>query len=108
MSVHNQEELFYIRENLDYINCVIKKSNFKNKIIFLVPRFLYQDKLPCDYILEIDEFRLGNLGILRSIFDSNRKLQNFCIENYNPDKRKNNLIFDSNSHTTKLRKSTDI
>ncbi|MEY8507835.1 DUF1796 family putative cysteine peptidase [Lachnospiraceae bacterium 42-17] len=110
-TVRNQEELDYIRGNIEYISYIISKQNKNNRIVFLIPQFLCRSNVLHDnlgYILDIDEFGLGNLEVLRSIFDSNQKFLDFCIGNYELDKRKNNLMFDADTYIENLRKTAFI
>lgn len=95
------EELSWIHDHEDQIISVIKKHP-ENKIIFVIPRFVYEQ----------NPVKLKNLGggvflvetILsgyllgreegRGFFDTNPDLIDFCVKNYPSQKRKDNLIFD--------------
>lgn len=92
-------ELEFIRKTESRILAAVKKYNIENDIIFVVPNYVYeynpiqtQSKM---FIVNntIEQFNLGREEG-RSFFDTNRELIDFCIQNYNPEKRKDNLIFD--------------
>lgn len=98
-SVMSVEEITSIRENEERIIQAIKKYP-NNEIIFVIPKYLYERnpiKINFRYFLvDVDDVLNYNLGRenLRSFFDSNVELINFLEENYDNDKRKDNLIFD--------------
>lgn len=92
-------ELAFIEKEESRILAAVKKYHKESDIIFVVPNYVYEynpiqtwSKL---FIVDstIEGFNLGREEG-RSFFDTNRELIDFCIQNYNPEKRKDNLIFD--------------
>ncbi|MCM1537529.1 MAG: papain-like cysteine peptidase [bacterium] len=99
--VHNQEELSYVKDHEDYINKVIKKYNKENEIIYVVigvgdcsfSHPFYRGKAH-------DRSREG----IRSLFDLEPKLQEYCIQHFDENKRYRNLTFDLQSENQNLQK----
>lgn len=92
-------ELEFIRKTESRILAAVKKYNIENDIIFVVPNYVYENNLmqiQSKIFIVNNTIELFNLGREegRSFFDTNRELIDFCIRNYNPEKRKDNLIFD--------------
>ena len=94
-AVRDNDELKYIQDNRSYIENIIKKYNLENEII---------------YVVSGKQIACGNLGFpffqveaiydgasrkgLRSLFDSNIDLQQFCIGNIDESLRYRNLYYD--------------
>ena len=94
--VLNMEELISIHDNKERIAHIIKKYP-DNEIIFVIPRFVYEAypvKLNFLYFLNDDNNQWLDREISRNFFDNNTELISFLAENYDSDKRKDNLIFD--------------
>lgn len=94
--VRTMEELSSIREYEERIAQVIKKYS-DNEIIFVIPKYIYETnpiKLNFrHFLVDVSNDWLDRENG-RSFFDSNAKLISFLEENYDNDKRKDNLIFD--------------
>lgn len=100
-SVWSMEELASILENEERIMQVIKKYP-NNEIIFVIPKYVHEAyvcganpvKINFRYFLvDASHYSLDRENE-RSFFDSNVELINYLEENYDNDKRKENLIFD--------------
>ena len=91
--VTRADELKYISENAQYINNVIKKSNWKNEIVFLV-----DDRLPVPASLQFQYFVIhiskeNSQEALRGCFDNADEFLKWCASNYNSLSLMENLIF---------------
>ncbi len=100
--VAGRSELKFIAEQEKRICSIVQKYNKKNDIIFVVPKCVYEQE-PIEvglkiFLVDITE-PLGIFGRkeIRKGFDTNEELIKFCIDNYNQDKRKDNLIFNLQS-----------
>lgn len=94
-AVKNEEELLFIQQHYDYILKVLKKSNVKNMIVFLVPQYfdIHFSSNIIYYILYIDKYLCETKDELISLFDTNMEFITFCQENMNEIDRKNNIKF---------------
>ncbi|BBF45330.1 hypothetical protein lbkm_4097 [Lachnospiraceae bacterium KM106-2] len=109
----SMEELSSLLGQEDRIDGAIK-FNPKNEIVFVIPRFIYEQnpiKLNKKIFIvdtEISGFALGREEA-RGFFDTNSELVDFCIANYDTNKRKDNMIFDLQSELKIARNSyTDL
>ena len=94
-AVRSEEEISYIKKNMDYIYSVIKKGNVSNDIIFILTKNMtgLGDELlwfridDCDYVGEIYE--------MRTMFKSSKELIHFCQnEILSAEKMKTNLLYE--------------
>lgn len=95
-AVRDEEELEYISINANKIREIVKKYNVNNEIVYLVLEHMelplnFREKL---FRLQIDEYRGTNHDVLRSLFDTNPDFIDWCIENYDEERRKVNLEFE--------------
>ncbi|MBQ9990094.1 MAG: hypothetical protein IJP31_04020 [Lachnospiraceae bacterium] len=85
-AVRNEEEITYIRENIDYIYSVIRRANSKNQIIFLLLENM--NSLPHNLLsfrLNINTYATKTYEML-TMFDSSPDFLNWCKSNikYSP------------------------
>lgn len=94
-AVKDSAELKYIQDNHHMIEKNIKKTNPESEIIYVV-----SDKEVTCEDLEFPFFVVNSIydgtsrNGLRSLFDKNIELQQFCIKNYDVNMRYRNLYFD--------------
>lgn len=106
----SMEELSFIFENEKNIKSIIK-FNTDNEIIFVVPRYIYEQKpVDIESKMFLVEERVPLVALqggegMRALFDSNLELVNYLISNYDENKRKDNLIFDLQAELKKAKKN---
>lgn len=86
------------------------KCDSGNEIIFVVPRHIYeQNPISSKFkIFLVDNLMIGyQLGReeSRCFFDTNQELIDFCVNNYDVNKRKDNLIFDLQKEMAFMKKA---
>lgn len=93
-AVYSEEERLFIEKNRNYIYKIIKKSNSKNEIIFLLLN--YMEGLSDAFLwyrLGIGQYS-GKLYPMRTMFDSNKDFSEFCKSNIlsNEDLERNKIF----------------
>ena len=105
-AIKNYEEFKYIKNNLESIKEVVKKYNQTNDIIYIVSNSVISDIFERGGVHPfyfVDFFYSAvNKRELRALFDSNTELQNFCIQNFDENKRNKNLVFDLQQQNLQL------
>lgn len=105
--VRTMKELSSIKEYEERITQVIKKHS-GNQIIFIIPKYIYEAN-PIKFIFRHFLVDVSKDWVdrekLRSFFDSNAEWINFLEENYDNDKRKDNLIFDLRAELNIVKRS---
>ena len=85
----------YIKDNLNYIEGLLKSYHKENEIIYVISDKIDLGGVKSDYPLYlVDSCYSDGRRSLRSLFDSNVDLQRFCINNFDENKRYQNMVFD--------------
>ncbi len=94
-AVRDDNELDFIKSNMEYINSIIKKSNDNNEIIYIASSILsagQEISYPFFVVESMNEG--GNEGEIRKLFDSNTQLKDFIVNHFNETVRYKNMVFD--------------
>lgn len=93
-AVRDTDEVSYINENREYINCILKRQNPENEIVYLFPGFLDKASFHANYYpLDNDEYMRDTETDLESLFDTNSEFISFCTDNYEQLTRNRNREF---------------
>ena len=103
-AVCDASELEFIQREEAYINQVIKRYNKDNEIIYVIPNFLSipNTKESTFFQLAIDGYFEAERTILYELFDSNKELITFCVDNIDSSRRKDNLLFNLEKENKRL------
>ena len=83
----------YIKDNLNYIEGLLKSYHKENEIIYVISDKIDLGGVKSDYPLYlVDSCYSDGRRSLRSLFDSNVDLQRFCINNFDENKRYQNMV----------------
>lgn len=102
-AVSNEYELDYIESNIPYIEAVIKKYNPENEIVYVIGNNVNRTRnlLPPFYKVDFS-YAASNMKELRSLFDSNKGLIDYFVNNYDEKKRYKNMVFDLQKENASL------
>lgn len=102
-AIPDLNELKYILLNEKQIK---KSIGVKNDIIFFVPHYISVPVNPWFkyYILPFSRYTTDFHKSLRGYFDFNQDFIQYCIDNFDDNKRKDNLIYDLNAEVEFYRK----
>lgn len=102
--VKDDDELIYVKDNLDYINEIIKKYNHENEIIYVVNSESTYHTFTLGHPFYAADFPYSGFTRkeIRSYFDSSLELQNFIISNFDENVRNRNMVFDLKQENQRL------
>lgn len=102
-AVRDSGELLYIQNNMQDINRIIKRQNVENEIIYIVSNSILGSwNLTYPFFVVTSSYEGKRLEEIRKLFDNEKKLQGFCIENFDEKKRYQNMIFDLQKESRRI------
>ncbi len=102
-AVRNDEELRYIQNNLCVIEKIIKQSNPDNEIIYVVSsKEVTCGALEFPFFVVDVTYDGSSWKRLRGLYDTNIELQQFCIRNFDENRRYRHMYFDLQKENRRL------